>query len=225
MRFRQLFGVLCGLVAGVVASAPDAATLRNGSFEVGPDLTHWEFIRISGGATSIDSWVVLGGTIDYLGPVLRPTAGNRSIDLDGNRQEAGGIAQTFATEAGREYAVTFDISGNVDGGETIKRARVEVADYSGVFSFDTAGMTWQTLSYQSVGFRFRAVSDLSTLSFVSLTSAAGRGWGAFIDNVAVEALPEVRAARVAPVPLPGAIWGLLAGLISLVGLRRFRRAA
>src|SRR5207253_2296924 len=105
------------LQAGWVQTAPATGTYEvtiqavqfiNGSFEIGPD-TGPSFVRLSPGSTAITGWTVTSAAIDYVGPGWQASDGARSIDLDGNDGDSGGMAQTFATIPGVNYNVAFDM--------------------------------------------------------------------------------------------------------------------
>jgi choice-of-anchor C domain-containing protein len=163
--------------------------ITNGSFEAGPNpvLSPHGFIRLGPGDTSINGWTVTRASIDYVGQLWQASDGGRSIDLDGNDGDAGGMAQTFSTSPNVAYSVTFDMSGNPSNPPTIKSMRVSAAGQSAVFSFDISGHDRYSMGWVKKSWQFTAASSSTTLEFVSLdpTNVAGRGPA--IDNVVVTA--------------------------------------
>jgi choice-of-anchor C domain-containing protein len=199
--------VLAMVFLAVGSPAFASSILINGSFELGPPPFSFHDIDIPPGSTDITGWVVTGNGIDLLEDPWDVSDGIRAIDLDG--RSPGGIEQTFATLLGQLYAVSFDVSGNPQGGSLLKPLRVSVGGVSNDYTFDATGLsTIDALVWQPVFFSFVAPAGSATLSFASL-SASG-SYGALIDNV-----------QVTPVPEPTTLALVLAG-IAAAG-RRVRR--
>jgi choice-of-anchor C domain-containing protein len=175
------------VVLGVAGPVWGGPIVFNGSFELGPPPFSVHDIDIPTGSTAITGWLVTGSGVDLLEEPWDVSAGIRAIDLDG--RSPGGIQQTFATEAGQTYNVSFGLSGNPEGGPIQKLARVTVGDFTGDYLFDTAGQTIDSLLWQTVMFSFTAPETAATLSFLSLSSA-GNSYGALIDGVSVTPVPE-----------------------------------
>jgi choice-of-anchor C domain-containing protein len=191
----------CVLVALVVSGTPVYAEpiLINGSFELGPPPFGNHDIDIPGGSTAITGWLVTGGGIDLNEDPWDVSDGIRAVDLDGRDALNGGIQQTFATVIGQMYAVSFDLSGNPgdhpsNGLPRVKEVRVSVDGFSQDYSHDSGGQSITSLIWQSLGFSFIASSTSATLSFMSLTPFPN-SYGALIDNVRVEAVPEPTTIR------------------------------
>jgi len=163
------------------------AILVNGSFELGPPIPTAD-INILGGSTAITGWTVTGSRIDYLASPWDVSDGARAIDLDGN-DAIGGIEQTFSTWLGVTYLVFFDLSGNPQGGPTVKSLRVTVDGFTQDYAFDTTGQTRENLIWQPISFSFVASGPSATLSFASL-SPSNNSYGTLIDNVRVNTVPE-----------------------------------
>jgi choice-of-anchor C domain-containing protein len=124
-----------------------------------------------------------------LGDAWDVSDGTRAVDLDGRDATFSGIQQTFATEIGQTYSVTFDLSGNPEGGPLLKQLQVSVGDFSQDYSFDSSGQTLDALIWQTVTFSFVALDTTSTLAFTSLSSTPS-SFGPLVDNVSVTAVPE-----------------------------------
>ena len=175
-------------VSLVAGSAQAASILVNGSFEIGPAIPTND-IELLGGSTAITGWTVTGTAIDYLGPPWDVSDGQRAVDLDGFFR-TGGIQQTFSTTTGREYFVSFDLSGNPQGLPTTKSMRVAVDGNFLDLTHDSSAQTLDNLIWQSIGFSFIASGPSATISFLSL-SPGGNAYGALIDNVSVVPEPTI----------------------------------
>jgi choice-of-anchor C domain-containing protein len=162
-RFNWL-GSLVGLAAILPTEAFAAPILINGSFELGPPPFGIHDIDIQSGSTSITGWMVTGAGVDLLEDPWAVSDGVRAIDLDG--RSAGGIQQTFATVIGQLYRVSFDLSGNPEGGPTSKRIRVTASGVSQDYAFDTTGQTLDSLTWAPSLFVFVATDISSTLAGV-----------------------------------------------------------
>jgi choice-of-anchor C domain-containing protein len=187
--------VLCLLTAAQLAQRP-VGLIRNGGFEETPGTPI--FRNLAGGSTALTGWVVTGEGIDLVGAgYWRSSEGTYAIDLDGSARSRttpphvrGGIAQTFATLAGKRYRVTFDLAGNPNRGPSRKPMRVRAAGDSADFVFDATGKTGQNMGWVSREWVFTAAADSTTLEFTSLTQSPETGYGAAIDRVAVVLLDE-----------------------------------
>lgn len=183
-RFTQSAASLAAGIHPVTASVTMQAQeslITNGSFEasfINPGLysTHGP------GDTLISGWVVLPTTIDYIGTFWTSSAGARSLDLDGNFGNAGGIQQLFRTIPGERYTVTFDMAGHPEAGPTIKTLRVSADGQEVTFTFDVTGKSRANMGWVEKTWSFTADDTTATLQFVSLS---GTGWGPALDNVRV----------------------------------------
>lgn len=164
------------------------------------------FTTVNSGG-SIGAWTVGGNSVDWIGSYWTPPVG-QSIDLDGNAP--GAISQTLTGLAAGEYTVTFDLSGNPDGGDATKLVDVSLGGSPAQqVSFTTgtsSGMTWATETLT-----FNVAAGDQTLSFVS--ADASGPYGAAIADVSVTAVPE-----------PASLGLLLAGL-GMIGVMSSRRRA
>jgi choice-of-anchor C domain-containing protein len=186
---------LCVLTAGPLAQRP-TPLIRNGSFEEGPGAA--TFRNLPRNSAALPGWVVTGEGIDLVGAgYWKSSAGTYAIDLDGSDRSRttppyvrGGIAQTFATTAGKRYKVTFDLAGNAYRPPAKKPMRVRAAGDSADFVFDATGKTGQNMGWIAKEWVFTARADSTTLEFTSLTQAGQTGYGAAIDQVAVVLLED-----------------------------------
>lgn len=208
------------LIAGAslvcaLSSAAHAAAFSNGSFETfvaadayvtclpgGIDFCG----QYNAGNTGITGWTIGGHSVDVVGFLgWKAADGDWSIDLSG--VGAGSLRQTFDTQAGTTYRVSFEIGGNFYGSSSVKTGTASVGDTVLQLSFDNSGSTVANMGWQSRSFDFTAAGPTSTLQFVSGMDSAN---GLALDNVRVTAVPE---------PQTMALW--LAGLAAL-SLRRRR---
>ncbi len=159
------------MVIAFLLSAPiQASAFTNGSFESG--LAGWENYNVD-----VGSWWL-------------PSHGSYCVDLSG--MSAGWVRQSFSTNPGSTYAVSFDMAGNMYSSPTIKTMVVDILDassvslYSQQYTFNTTGWSGANASsfngWEYHSLLFTATSDITTLKFTSLINTA---YGPSIDNVQV----------------------------------------
>jgi choice-of-anchor C domain-containing protein len=214
-RFPLASSVLVALVLGCPAGVAADPILINGSFELGPLVGRGiEDFDIFAGETDIVGWTVLGGGVDYMNAPWDVADGIHAVDLD-LRNSNGGIEQAFATVAGQQYRVSFQLSGNPgrSGGSlpVVKQVRVSVDGFSRDYAHDSTGQRIDLLVWDWHEFLFVASGTSATLRFTSLTPFPN-SFGAMIDDVRVSAVPE-----------PGALMLLAPGLFGLALRNRARR--
>ena len=180
-----VFGVALAVIlfAGVQTAF---AVGTNGSFETGTD--PGAFATLVPGDTDITDWTVVSGTLDYIGTYWQASDGTRSIDMNGT--DAGSISQDLPTVVGATYDVTFDLSGNPDGGVALKELSVSAnGDLPQNYSYNTSveGNTTADMKWASSTYSFVATTTSTTLTFTSLIAGA---FGPALDNVLItETLP------------------------------------
>tara|TARA_R110002126_G_scaffold98045_6_gene228070 strand:+ start:2159 stop:2794 length:636 start_codon:yes stop_codon:yes gene_type:complete len=188
------------------ASFSSQATLIvNGDFEDNVVANNnWSYFASSAVAgwqgSNIEIWNALNGVI--------AASGKNFIELNAHGSNVGAwsIFQTFATEIGREYELSF-----------YYRAR---NNNSEAFEVSVAGLTQALTDHTKAGWTmftsiFTATATSSKLTFTSLNSGTQ---GNLIDAISVSALPAPTA-----VPEPTTLAAFGAGLLALVGGRRLRR--
>ena len=167
---------------------PNPNLLVNGSFEEGPPVNR--YVPLDGGSTAIKGWIVTGDQIDYIYKYWTAAEGAHSIDLHGS-PGYGGIAQTFATEPGRRYRVTFAMAGtpsSIAGNGGVKHLVVHAADAKQAFSFDTNGKSGKEMGWENKVWVFTATEAKTTLEFRTAETKEPET-GPALDNVRVVAIP------------------------------------
>jgi choice-of-anchor C domain-containing protein len=157
----------------------------NGSFEQGPAIDG--YTPLNPGSTAIKGWKVTRGQIDYVG-AYTAARGKRCLDLNGS-PGFGGVQQTFATEKGRRYRVTFAMAGAVGSTVPVKRMAVGAAGKKREFAFDTTGKKNEAMGWVEYAWEFDAVAAKTTLEFYS-TMTKDPEFGPVLDDVRVIALPQ-----------------------------------
>lgn len=205
------------LVAGPAAAATNL--IVNGDFETPGNVGAYRTIN-AGQAPAGFGWTITGSVdvLSYNGAFGRnpppPNSGANSLDLVG-AGSVGGISQSFATEAGKTYRLSFDFSHS----PTMEGAAM---------TFGVAGIFEQALStYGTNGawqnFTFDFVADAAT-GLLAFNNTRGGFWtGMYLDNVSVIDMTQ-------PGPIGGAVpepatWALMIGGFGMAGaaVRRRRR--
>lgn len=208
--------MIIAAIAALTAGAGQAATIVNGSFEEGVDPGE-TFITLSAGdSTSITGWTVLANGVDYIGGYWDASEGNRSIDL--SALGAGRLSQTSLQDmiAGQSYRISFDMSGNPDGGEFLASLVMSVTGgVAQIFNYQvTEANARDNMLYQTFFYDFTASGPIQDLQFSSLER---NPFGPVIDNVRIE---EIGGSAI--VPEPGT-WAMMIAGFGLVGLGARRR--
>jgi choice-of-anchor C domain-containing protein len=133
---------------------------------------------------SFGPWTVTSGSVDLIGGYWQAPAGGGSVDVDGDAP--GAFSQTLATGTGA-YTLTFDMSGNPDGGPTTKTLQVTVGSATQTFTYDIGANSHGDMMYAPESLTFDA-SGPTTLTFTSLD--VGTPYGPVVGNVSVSAVPE-----------------------------------
>lgn len=185
-----------------------AATIVNGSFELGVNPPSNNFTTLGAGSTNITGWTIGGGGVDWIGTFWQASDGARSLDM--TAITAGRISQDIATVVGQRYVVSFDLAGNPNpsGGPTLKSLDVSI-NGGGLanYTFDTSGFSSGNMGWVSNRYSFIADSATSRLTFASNNGFAS---GPALDNVTI-AVPEP------------ATWATLILGLGLVGAAKRRR--
>jgi len=186
MTARVAFALIVCLQFGELACAASLPPcikpnlLVNGSFEEGPE--PGPFLPVNPGDTRIRGWTVTRGQIDYIGTHWQAAEGKRSLDLHGS-PGFGGVAQSFATKAGRGYRATFMLSRSPNVGGEIA-VIVEAGGNRIVHSVPHRGATAQNMQWVRYEFEFTANSEKTTLEIRTIGHGDPNA-GPTLDDVTV----------------------------------------
>jgi len=171
-----------GLAMASMASAGDNL-VADGTFSN----TINGFQTIGAGGNIGGAWSVSSGSVDLIGTYWQAPAGTGSVDMDGN--SPGAIAQSLSLAAGF-YTLTFDLSGNPDGGTPTKILNVQVGNANQDFTFTTGANSHANMGYVPEVLHFYTAGP-TTLNFDSL-DAGSSPFGPVIGDVVISA-PEPAA--------------------------------
>ena len=176
-------------VGFIVPEAPSTTNdlVSDGTFTFAGDTGHvlYSSGSLIGGAGG--SWSVTNGDVGIEG-AWADTSPLGGAPLDMNGTGPGTISQTLNTESGKQYQVTFALTGNWNGTPDLKELRVSADGESQDFDItEPDGWSSSNLTWSHRSFTFTADSPTTDLSFESLTSG---GAGAVIGDVQVIEIPE-----------------------------------
>jgi len=163
-----------------------SAQINNGSFEDGTD-PGGGYITLFAGDTGVTGWSIDTQNIDYIGGYWQASNGVRSIDLNGSSggDPSSAISQTLTTIKGLTYQITFDMSGNPDGGTGSKFMTV-TTDSGSSHQYEyvvTSENSKENMRWESNTFYFTATGTSTTLTFTSNTEGF---FGPALDNLAID---------------------------------------
>lgn len=219
--------ILAAATAVALAAQPAAAAtnlILNGDFNKNGNFSG-EYATYTYSTTPLGFGWDISGSVDVFRTDSRfggepdPVGGDPfALDLVGSGT-TGGIGQSFSTEAGKSYRLTFDFTNN----PFISSAsmRFGVGGSGGLALEDIlahSGATTNAMGWQSFTVDFVAKSANSYLFFDNLTG--GLAGGMYLDNIAVYDLSEPQGA----VPEP-ATWALMIGGFGFAGAALRRRRA
>jgi choice-of-anchor C domain-containing protein len=168
------------------STAANAATIINGSFELGSNVGGYS--NIKAGSSAVTGWTIGGSSIDYIGSYWQAADGARSLDLAG--LGIGSVSQTIATVIGQAYRVSFSVAANLDGGAAVRTGFVDVGGAQSLISFDASGNSRSNMGWEVRTFEFVALEALTTLRFSADAVTSSNNFGLALDNVSIDAIPE-----------------------------------
>ncbi|MCB1767197.1 MAG: DUF642 domain-containing protein [Candidatus Competibacteraceae bacterium] len=185
-----------GAVEGTSGGGAGNSTnlIVNGSFEEGNYYDAQGFQRLLPNDTALSGWLIGGSGADwhvgtpnpsrnplFIGAHLGPAQdGSLIVDLNLDGESTGTLSQTFATNVGTTYTVSFYMAG-VDFFTNPRAVQVTVNGVARTFS-QTASPQYQ-LVWSLKSFEFTATQSETTLTFSSPDMSGV--WGPLIDNVSV----------------------------------------
>jgi hypothetical protein len=166
----------------VTVTGVTLAPFTDGSFELGSSSTVWPY------PTSLDHWDIGGDGINWGGYWASPDGSAHVIDLnkDSYQSALGSVSQTFATDVGETYQVSFSFAGNggcTGGGEPNNIAKTLEASIDGTVLLTpsvTANGSFPGWSTQT----FTFVADDGATTLMLESQNVGR-CGPVIDAVGV----------------------------------------
>ena len=214
MITAKLIPIRAAVVAALIAiSGTSQAQLLNGSFELGSTLTSG-FTQEVVGSTNITGWTVIGDNLAWFhGPFspLSANDGRKFLDLTFLSQgctPCGGVEQTFATVPGA-YTLSFDLGSSSTFGLP---SSVQATVISG-------GITTQSFTSTATGTNNW---QTFTLPFTAGLSTTVRIIGTSTNPTEYVGLDKVSVVA-SPIPEPGALALMLAGLAAVGSVASRRR--
>ena len=208
------------------AASVHANLLTNGSFESGTFTDQGNDTEtFTAGATVMTGWTTTGNFVSWIGPTnpfgLSAQDGSYFLDLTGYHAGApfGGVTQTIATTAGKQYELTFYLGSYtaVWGGPPV----AITATAGGTTGLFTNGATTSHSTWTPENLLFTAAGS-STV--VTLTGEAGYNYIG-LDNVDVRCV-KTGGCSASGVPEPATLGLLSLGLAAVtLGRRRQRGTA
>jgi choice-of-anchor C domain-containing protein len=238
---KTFLAVVGGAALSAAFAFPPTASANmivNGSLEttLAPDQFNMVSATAAHNANVLNGWTITSGSIDVVPKTYwQNTKGFYSVDLVGS-PGIGSIAQTFVTDPGQAYQLTFDFAVNPQNitGEigSTKKLLVSAKALNGplyaaqLFTGTTGTRTVANMQYTQETMTFTATSSLTTIAFAALMptglSAAYTSSNVFsgpiIDNVDVEIQGTSTPRQ--PVPEPASLSVLSIGAVALLRRRR-----
>jgi hypothetical protein len=154
---------------GQSASGSNAEQIVNGGFELPALPSGTDFVNMTGSA--IVGWTIPNGwSVDLIRDYWPAFQGNQSIDLDGDSGIGTTVFQTFETDPGRKYSLSFEYANNIDTDTAV--GRVEVLGAAALLDTTIAhsGSTPDGMHHVAFTASFTSDSPLTTLQFTHLGS-------------------------------------------------------
>lgn len=141
------------------------------------------FRLLNPGDTSLPGWTIDGAGIGHIGSYWQASEGNQSVEL--NLFAAGGISQYVPTQPGKQYRISFDLSGQPNAGPAIKQLQVIWEGLRvDMESFDVTGRTLSDMGWSHREVIVTAKGSSAALRLFGSDPANVDG-GPALDNVSV----------------------------------------
>jgi len=184
------------LLVAVTSGRAQSNLVANGSFEVytkppaswtAPGIGDYS---IPPGSTNIQGWNIITAPIAYVR--AWPAAnGTSSIDLSGDGTAiSGGVAQSITTQTGRQYTLSFHMSGNpgvsFPRDPSQKQMSVRIGGFQQVYTYDTAveQNTFADMKWRRHELLYVANTNLTKIEFLNVMGT--NLTGPVIDNVILQ---------------------------------------
>lgn len=193
----HLSSIVGAAVLGAATLSPQPALANlvvDGGFESPVIFSQWSTF----GPGPLGGWTISSGSVEILRSYWQPSEGFQSLDTSGDG--SGVIQQTIATVVGLTYRLSFDLSGNPDGGTTIKTLQAGFGTATQSFHFDTTLTTRTDMQWSPQTWDIVATTSSTVLSFENIGTGP---YGAALDNVSLTVIPEPSVMAFAGV---GAVW-------------------
>lgn len=217
-RFIMKKGWFFLLVAGAcmslffTAGNASANLILNGSFEQGDrSSANSSWKTVNAGDVSITNWTVGNTGVDWHNnaELKNPQNGNFLVDLNLSGPTSVTLSQSFATEIGATYKLTFFLAApNQNDSVNVSIKTIKDTLFS-QGSSPNDNLVWGEKTLD-----FTATATSTTLTF-SNTEKTGYYWGPLLDNVSVE-----KTFTPISTPIPAAAWLFSSGFLGLAGIRR-----
>jgi choice-of-anchor C domain-containing protein len=188
MKPNYLITHLSSLVGAAVLAAATISPQQaqgnlvvNGGFESPVIFSQWSTF----GPGPLGGWTISSGSVEILRSYWQPSEGLQSLDTAGD--DSGVVQQTITTIPGLTYRLTFDLSGNPDGGTTIKTLQAGFGAATQAFNFDTTLTTRTDMQWSPQTWDIVATTSSTVLSFENIGTGP---YGAALDNVSLTVIPE-----------------------------------
>jgi hypothetical protein len=207
-RLQSLFLCSVLVLSSLMLSATlgrGANLLANGSFE-SPLLATNSHLWLSNGDPSLTGWTIAAGTLalenGFLPGTIGPVDGAQCLVFDGGMNPTGtSISQTFDTEVGQAYVVSFKV-GKEGGAPGNMQITATVTGSAGVVLGSLAGSQSTAGWGPTEAFFFTATTAASTLTLVD-TSSTTIDTDVALDNVSVLPIGPITNGLVAYYPFNG----------------------
>lgn len=205
MSFTPVRSVWCAAALLLASFSSQASLIINGDFEMNSvNAGSWSWLpsaQVAGwDGSNIEIWHAMNG--------IQAVSGKHFIELNahGNNQGNWSIFQTFATDLGQQYQLSFYYRARSNNNEQ--------------FSVSLAGLNWlfddhTTQGWHYFSHNFTATGNSTTLGFTALNAGT---MGNLLDAVQVSSVPTAQA-----VSAPASIAAFTLGLLALAAVRRLRR--